>query len=371
MSEELDLIKIYEDASENFYNDNKNTGQKSKHWKRYDFKKFNLDNLKNFRSKGNLSEGLDDGNTDKNFSFNIFADIVRETTEDYLINNLPKKNIGNCDSFIEYKNIFIDYNKLIHIYWFWILEKEVLKKDKISNICEIGGGYGSLSELFLKNYNSKVFLIDLPEANLMSTYYLKETFPEKNFFLFNKYQKTKKLSYEDFAKNDIIILPPNCKIDKKIKFDFFINTRSMMEMNFDVIKKYFDFIHEYSHNNTYFLNINRYEKASVGYPIRISEYPYDDNWKVLVSRPSFNQKWIHFLLTKRSFEKNEGNISYELEKIKQIGRQFYGSYIDYSPNFIFLKKMTKKFLKLFYGIKILNKIGQILFKIGTRLKNLN
>ena len=369
MLEDLDLIKVYEDASESFYNNIENRGQKSRHWLRYDFRKYNLENLKNFRSSGKLSEGLDD--KQKNFSFSIFADIVRETSENYLINNLTKKNVGNCDSIIKYKNTYLDYNKLIHIYWFWIIEKEVLKKDKVSNICEIGGGFGSFSELFLKNYNNKIFLIDLPEANLLSAYYLKEFFPNKNFFLFNEYQKTNFLSYDNFIANDIIILPPNCKIDKKIKFDFFINTRSMMEMNFDVIKKYFDFIHEYSHDNTYFLNINRYEKTSVGYPIRISEYPYDNNWKVLISKPSFNQRWIHFLLTKRTFEKKEGDILKELENIKKIGKEFYGSYIDYSPKFILIKKIIKKILKFFYGIKILNKIGQILLKIGTKLKNLN
>lgn len=368
MTQKLDLLTIYKNSMNDFYKDRQNKDQKSRHWKIYDFREFNLENLNNFRSKGKLSEGLDDQN--KEFSFEIFAKIINQLGENYVINNLPKKNIGNCDQLIEYKNVYIDYNKLIHIHWFSVIEEKIFKENKINNICEIGGGFGSFSELFIKNYNTKLLSIDLPEANLMSAYYLKETFPEKKFFLFDKYKEKNLLSYEDFEAHDIIILPPNCNIDKKIKIDLFINARSMMEMNFKIIEKYFTFIQNYSHKESFFLNINRYEKTSVGHPIRISEYPYDDNWKVLISKPSFNQNWLHFLLSKRSFDKNEQDIHKELEKIKVLGKKFYGLYIDYSPKFIIFKKIIKKFLRFFYGIKILNRIGNFLVKIGSYLKNL-
>ena len=42
----------------------------------------------------------------------------------------------------------------------------------------------------------------------------------------------------------------------------------MMEMNFGMIKKYFDLIQN-KVTEWFFLNINRYEKDSVGYPVRI------------------------------------------------------------------------------------------------------
>ena len=294
---ENNLIKIYKKASEYFYGNRNNLNQKSKHWERYNLKEFTLDNLTNFRNYNKLSGGLDDQND--NFTFKIYSEIINKTSESYILNNLPK-NIGNSNVLIPYKDVLVDYNKLIHIYWFWIIENKILKNIKITNICEIGGGFGSFSELFIRNYNTKTFLIDLPEANLMSAFYLKKLFPEKNFYLFDDYKKNEFLSKLDFEKNDIIILPPNLNIDKNIKIDFFINTRSMQEMNFSVIKSYFDFIHKHLVDDGYFLNINRYEKISVGYPIRISDYPYDPNWKVIISEPSFNQKWVHFLLTQKS-----------------------------------------------------------------------
>ncbi len=361
--DEKKLIKIYNESSKYFYSNKNNTNQKSRHWERYNLKKFTLDNLINFRNNGRLSEGLDD--QCDNFSFKLYSEIVNQTSESYVLNNLLKKNIGNNNFVIPYKDVFVDYSKLIHIYWFWIIDNKILKNNKINNICEIGGGYGSFSELFIKNYKTKTFLIDLPEANLMSSYYLKTLFPHKKFYLFDDYKKNEFLSKIDFDKNDIIILPPNCNIDKKIKIDFFINARSMMEMNFDVIKSYFDFIHQYLIHDGYFLNINRYEKIADGYPIRISEYPYDTNWKVLISEPSFRQNFIHFLLTKRSFKEREKNISKELNNIKMIGRKYYWGYIYHKPRFITIKKI----LKTAFGNKFLNNIGNLLFKIGTKLKN--
>jgi putative sugar O-methyltransferase len=365
--DENKLIEIYKEASKYFYTNQNNTNQKSKHWKKYNLREFTKDNLINFRNDGKLSGGLDDQNN--TFTFKLYSEIINQTSELYCLNKLPKKNIGNSNVLIPYKDVFVDFNKLIHIYWFWIIENKILKNIKINNICEIGGGFGSFPELFIKNYNIKTFLIDLPEANLISTYYLKELFPQKKFYLFDDYKKNEFLSKIDFDENDIIILPPNCNIDKKIKIDFFINTRSMMEMNFNVIKSYFDFIHEYLIDDGYFLNINRYEKTSVGYPIRISEYPYDTNWKVLISEPSFNQNWVHFLLTQRSFKKNEANIFEELNNIKIIGSKFYVK-VDYSSRFMILKKILRKILRITFGSKFLNYIGNFLFKIGNKLKNL-
>ena len=186
----------------------------------------------------------------------------------------------------------------------------------------------------------------------------------------HKDKKNNIFTYNDLISNDIIILPPNTNFDPKIKIDFFINTRSMMEMNFVVIKSYFDFIHKHCHENSYFLNINRYEKDTVGEKIRISEYPYDRNWKVIISEPSFNQDWIHFLITQRNSNKSEQNIENELDKINNLGKEFYIKSNNYSSSFVKTKIVLRKLLKFIFGIKILNFLGKILFVIGTKLKNI-
>ena len=123
-----------------------------------------------------------------------------------------------------------------------------------------------------------------------------------------------------------------------------------MEMDFSVVSKYFDLIHAHIAQNGYFLNVNRYEKRSVGYPIRIAEYPYDANWKVLISKPSFSQKHIHQLLTQRVSNPSLGNINKELNSISKIGKKYYLSkkqiisIFIYEKFFIKIKKALKSFL---------------------------
>jgi len=123
---------------------------------------------------------------------------------------------------------------------------------------EIGGGFGSLARIIIKNKNTKYFLIDLPEANLLSNYYLKNYFPEKKIF---NYLDFKNLDIEKEINNfDIFILPPNTINSKKLSFDFIINTRSFQEMNINIIGEYFDLIQNKIVEGGFFLNVNRYFK---------------------------------------------------------------------------------------------------------------
>jgi hypothetical protein len=74
----------------------------------------------------------------------------------------------------------------------------------------------------------------------------------------------------------------------------------MMEMKQSVIAGYFETIQRCLQPGGIFYNVNRYEKTTVGYPVRISEYPYDGRWKVLSSKPSWRQHHIHELIAERT-----------------------------------------------------------------------
>ena len=136
---------------------------------------------------------------------------------------------------------------------------------------------------------------------------------------------------------DIFIMPPWVKISK-IKFNIFINVRSFMEMNKNIIERYFQFIQKNISEKGLFLNINRYEKSSVGEAIRLFEYPYDHKWKVVKSEIAWSHTNIHTLITKR--DNYTSNIKDELNKIKIITRK---------NNLILNKHLIKKILpnKLF------------------------
>jgi len=293
--------------------------QKSKHWKKFDQRKhlYSPENLENFRNN-KLSLGLDDQYSDKEQK-EIFQDLVNELGEEYVLSNLTDKNIGNSQTFFKVGNLFIDGGQNFHIKWLHELEILVFSKTKVNYICEIGGGYGSLAQKIRAKHNCKYILIDLPEANLLSSYYLSKHFPDLKFLLCDQING-KFVSRDDIEAYDFIIVPPWYKIVEDLKIDLFINTRSMMEMNFEVIKKYFNFIHKYIMVDGFFFNINRYYKSSVGYPIKLSEYPYDENWDVVSSKPSWKQKDIHQLITQRRLD--IGNIKEELTKIREMGKAF-------------------------------------------------
>ncbi len=289
---------------------------KSLHWQTLYNKKNNLLDKKKiieFR-KNELSKGLDDKSESLEVLKNFYAALVRKMGLGYLESLLDTNNIGNNEHFFKYKNFFVDYNLLHNINFFFEIEKNTSLKDDMI-ICEIGGGYGHLAKLLLSKYKVKIILIDLPETNLMSSYFLMENFKNHKFLLYSKINSNN-INIETIKDYDVIIIPPWAKIDN-LKIDFFINIRSMMEMNFETIKKYFNLIQDNIKINGYLININRYLKSTVGHDIKLGEYPYDDNWDVMLSKQSEFQNRIHQLFTKRCNE-NKKSISNELKSINEF-----------------------------------------------------
>ena len=310
---------------------------KSQHWERYNLRKilYTKSNLFNFRNN-KLSDGLDDQNSLNNIKKN-YTKLIKITKKTFLIKNLLNKNIGNLKNFKTYKRKILDFGQLFFIYWLYLLKKNI---KKTNFICEIGSGYGGFAEKIIRNYpKAKYLIIDLPEANFLSSYFLSKHFPNKKILL--AYEKNREVIYKsDFNKYDIIIIPPWFKVEK-IKFDLFINTRSMMEMDKDVIFKYFEFIQNNISDKGYFFNVNRYFKNTVKNPLKLIDYPYDDNWNTLISRPSFQQRHIRILLSQRS-KNPKKNIRKELKKLKRITEKY------------FLKEKSNKipfYINIYYFVK--------------------
>ena len=310
---------------------------KSQHWERYNLRKrlYTKSNLFNFRNN-KLSDGLDDQSSLNNIKKN-YTKLIKITKKTFLIKNLLNKNIGNLKNFKTYKSKILDFGQLFFIYWLYLLKKNI----KNTNfICEIGSGYGGFAEKIIRNYpKAKYLIIDLPEANFLSSYFLSKHFPNKKILL--AYEKNREVIYKsDFNKYDIIIIPPWFKVEE-IKFDLFINTRSMMEMDKDVIFKYFEFIQNNISERGYFFNVNRYFKNTVKNPLKLIDYPYDDNWNTLISRPSFQQRHIRILLSQRS-KNPKKNIRKELKKLKKTTEKY------------FLKEKSNKipfYINIYYFVK--------------------
>ncbi len=322
---------------------------KSYHWKyQINQKKdlYKIDNLKNFR-KNKLSQGLDDQFYTAEQTKYLFESLKDEEGSEFVYSMLDSKNIGNVEKIQNFKDRLYSSNELFHIKYLSKI-KDFVELDKKSLICEIGSGYGCLVSKILRLFDSKIILIDLPESNFLSSYYLKSLFPEKKFFLTTDI-KNNKIEKGDIENNEIIIICPWDNLPA-LEINFFINSRSMMEMNNESIKHYFELIQNKIKINGHFLCINRYYKDTVGYPVELHKYPFDKNWEVILSEQSWNQDHVHFLFLKRTQKKQE-NILNELKKIKKISRKKIKSdprvFRRIIPDFLYkiYKKIKFLFLK--------------------------
>ncbi len=356
--------------------------QLSDHWKKYyenQYLKFSkIENIPNFRSDQLLSKGCDDSG--RNSSLLDLIEYIKnwELDQEFLIKNLSKKNIGNNNTSKFFLGYHLDYAELVHIKFYLHIRNKI--KNKIDFICEIGGGFGSLARIFLNQFNSKYILIDLPEANLISAYYLQSHFPNKKLFLYDDFLKKKEknsiIDEKCLEENDIFILPPWIlnSFSEKIKIDMFINTYSFMEMKREILKEYFDFIHQHSKIGSYFLNINRYRKDTSGEIIKFSQYPYDNDWDCLISERSPIRYNIHFMLTERKKENIKNPIKKKLEElIKEEKKSFSSKEYQRYANIPIIGKieailriMVRTLLIKIFGINFLNKIGRKLYNINKK-----
>ena len=276
---------------------------KSKYWEKSVLKKknlFNLIKIKNFRYN-NLSKNIDDFYINNFEAKRLYDNLILECKNNYIKKFLFSNNIGNAKKIFKNKKEIITSSDLFHIKYIHELEKKINLK-KINTICEIGQGFGLLASKLLKIKNYKIILIDLPESNFITLFFLKNLFPKKKIYMDIDMPK-KKLTKEIFFKGDIFVISPWTKIDN-FKIDFFINSRSMMEMNFGSIENYFQMIHKKINKNGHFLCINRYYKDLVGYPIELHRYPFQNVWKTIISKSAWMQPHIHYLLVKKTYKKN-------------------------------------------------------------------
>lgn len=356
----MDINNQLEIIRKNFTESKKKYDQSSRSdfWEKF----YNKSNISNFTEKdllnfrrpkifgSKISKGMDD-------DFGFFTSV--ETLIDFL--NINKKEelkkytelvIGN-PKYYSVSDLDFNHHEVTTVKLMQDISSNISENHKI--ICEIGAGFGSLASKLKKKYpNLTIILIDLPESIILQTFYLTSLFPEKKFFLNNDLQKNEDLLKE--KKYDFIIIPPweKNKLPFKGKIDFFINTHSFQEMGKETIQDYFNFIHRNISSNGKFFCLNKYSKVINNKDIKISEYPYDDYWKMINNSIGWRNKNMHEILVERVSEKNFDtrkiirNLEKEINKDKK--RSNLLTFFK-----IFLRKLLDLFI-FFIPKKILLKI---------------
>ncbi len=179
------------------------------------------------------------------------------------------------------------------------------KKERI-NVLEIGGGFGTQARLIkLKFENCRYILTDLPETLFFAYIYLRLNFPSaKIAFVSTKDEAETVLKQTDY---DFILVPcffSGC-MNRELRIDLALNTRSLGEMNNKSSKYYLDLL-ENKVNTDYVLLLNRFLNCldTINDGFRLKEngcfVQMGPNWKVLHCefQPEFtcfpyNEQFIH------------------------------------------------------------------------------
>lgn len=209
------------------------------------------------------------------------------------------KDIGNPRHYL-YNDKMLNFDDLYHIYAVWQVSRFIkLKNCDIKIVVEIGGGYGNFANKFKTLFNrTKYIIIDLPEVLLLQHYYLIEN--NKSYKIINlMYDKDIDINKVDC---DFILIPFNIYNNINFEFDLVINKRSLGEMPKNILQDYFIWIQRNLKNDGLFYLVNRYCFTKSKDKNKLKDYPFDNNWEVILSQPQWLQTHLHEFLLIRNYE---------------------------------------------------------------------
>ena len=157
---------------------------------------------------------------------------------------------------------------------------------------EIGGGLGLFAYYLLTQRQEAVYIdFDLPQNLFVASYYLSMAFPDKRIMYFDG--KDDDITEDVLGRYDIILMPnymlPNLS-DASV--DFFINTISFSEMDFETISEYLKQIARICKGYFYQENLADFNFSYKNFPVDL--LPKPDGFRELITVPS---RWPCFSLT--------------------------------------------------------------------------
>ena len=150
----------------------------------------------------------------------------------------------------------LDYTRMLAT----LLELSRLQGREPKVVVEIGGGYGGLACRAMRAWKDcEWWDIDFPEMLQIAEHYMTETamVDPRRF-------KTAIVPHAVFFRDADVV----------------INTRSMMEMDFDEVSKYLSCIQDNTRPGTVFYCLNREQKVT-----KMRDWPWDGRWAVVRKQP--------------------------------------------------------------------------------------
>jgi putative sugar O-methyltransferase len=157
---------------------------------------------------------------------NINESLVGEPQEYFVFDS---KNYSRC-----FLNYLIGLNFL----------KKSVNTESIENILEIGGGYGTLCEIFLKAAQNTFYVnIDIPPVAAISSYYLTQLFGEDSILTYDQSRDMEEIDIVELKKEYRCAIFCPWQLPKiRGSFELFVNFMSFQEMEPDVVENYISYI---------------------------------------------------------------------------------------------------------------------------------
>ncbi len=121
------------------------------------------------------------------------------------------------------------------------LLKKTCDTSGIRTVLEIGGGFGSLGEIFLGDERNNCFYInvDIPPASFVATYYLQQLFGKSNVGDYEALRDEKTLQVNDLREKYRVVVLNSWQLPKlRGQIDLFVNFISFQEMEPNIVQNY-------------------------------------------------------------------------------------------------------------------------------------
>ena len=148
------------------------------------------------------------------------------------------------------------------------------------NILELGGGNGKFLRVAHETMGVKCVDVDIPESLFCAYVYLRHHIPSSKILFIT--EESQDFELKDY---DFVLCPTNLgSVLFNKKFDVFVNTFSMGEMNNETVRMWIDLI-ENKLGIKYFYGVNRYLNIYSGEEFRKNENEssvlFDSTWNIL------------------------------------------------------------------------------------------
>ncbi|WP_380056215.1 putative sugar O-methyltransferase [Falsihalocynthiibacter sp. SS001] len=137
-----------------------------------------------------------------------------------------------------YSHAMLNYLRALNL-----LKREV-DTTNIQSCLEIGGGYGTLGEIFLKAQEGGIYVnVDIPPVAAVSTWYLQQIFGADRVLDYSQSREMDEINLEDLkGKYSAVVLCPWQLPKLKGQFDLFANFMSFQEMEPAVVANYISLV---------------------------------------------------------------------------------------------------------------------------------